>query len=131
LVGDPRFATLDQRVKHSEELDKLVESWTISYSPEYIMATLQGVGVPAGVVANSQDIVEDVQLKQYNFFREIDHPFMGKLTYAHPPAMKLSDAEATVGRATILGEHNEYVCKEILGYSQDEYNQLVKDKVFE
>jgi benzylsuccinate CoA-transferase BbsF subunit len=130
-IQDPRFVTLDQRVKHSDELDKLVESWTIAYAPEYIMAALQGAGVPAGVVSNSQDIVEDVQLKQYNFFREVEHPFMGKLPYAHAPAMKLSDAEASVGRATILGENNEYVCKDILGYSQAEYDQLVKDKVFE
>ncbi len=117
-ILDPRFATLGQRIKNSDELDKLVESWTQAYSPEYIMATLQAVGVSAGVVANSQDIVEDVQLQHYNFFREVDHPFMGKITYAHPPAMKLSDAEASVGRSTILGEHNEYVCREILGYSR-------------
>ena len=130
-IQDPRFDTLNERVKRSDELDKLVESWTLNYSPEFIMATLQAAGVGAGVVANSQDIVEDVQLKYYNFFREVDHPFMGKITYAHPPAMKLSEAESSVGRATILGEHNEYVCQEILGYSQSEYNQLLKEKVFE
>jgi crotonobetainyl-CoA:carnitine CoA-transferase CaiB-like acyl-CoA transferase len=128
---DPKFATLDQRVKHSDELDKLVESWTLNYSPEYIMATLQAVGVGAGVVSNSQDIVEDVQLKHYNFFREVDHPFMGKITYAHAPAMKLSEANSSVGRSTILGESNEHVCREILGYSQNEYEQLIKEKVFE
>ena len=128
---DSRFATIIGRVKHSDELDKKVEAWTVNCNAEHVMQTLQRVGISAGVVANSQDIAEDVQLKHYNYFHELDHPYMGKINYCHAPAMKLSGADSDVGRATILGEHNEYICQEILGYSHDDYLNLIRDKVFE
>ncbi len=128
---DPRFATISGRIQYRDELDKLVESWTIDYSPEQVMSILQAAGVGAGVVANAQDIVEDVQLKYYNFFRKVEHPYMGQLTYAHPAPLKLSEAESLVGPPPVLGAQNEYVCRQILGLSQEEYAQLVQAKVFE
>jgi benzylsuccinate CoA-transferase BbsF subunit len=130
-VNEPRFANLAERIKNSDELDKLVASWTINHTPEEVMALLQAVGVGAGVVANAQDVVEDPQLKYYNYFRTVEHPYLGKIDFAHPPAMKLSTAESEVSRSSILGEHNEYVCKDILGFSPADYDRLVKEKVFE
>ncbi len=137
VIGDPewtrdsRFSTITGRVENSDELDKLVEGWTIKHTPEKIMTLMQNAGVGAGVVSDARDIYEDPQLKYYNYFREVEHPLIGKVNYAHPPAFKLSDVESEVGRSTILGEHNEYVCKEILGYSDDAYKNLTRDKVFE
>ena len=128
---DSRFNTSIGRIENSDELDNLVEAWTINYAPEDVMTRLQNAGVGAGVVSNAQDITEDIQLNHYRYFREVEHPFIGKINYAHPPAFKLSEVDSEVGRSTILGEHNEFVCKEILGYSDDAFNNLIKDKVFE
>jgi crotonobetainyl-CoA:carnitine CoA-transferase CaiB-like acyl-CoA transferase len=128
---DSRFGTLSGRVKNSDELDGLVETWTVNYTPEQVMVMMQDVGVGAGVVSNARDIYEDIQLKHYRYFREVEHPLMGKITYAHPPSVKLSDVDSQVGRSSILGEHNEFVCKEILGFSDETYKNLVRDKVFE
>jgi benzylsuccinate CoA-transferase BbsF subunit len=137
VIGNPawtreaRFDTLTGRIAYSDDLDKLVETWTINHTPEKVMTLMQKAGVGAGVVSNAQDICEDIQLKHYRYFREVEHPYMGKLSFAHPPAFKLSAIDSEVGRSTILGEHNEFVCKEILGLSDDAYNGLVRDKVFE
>ena len=127
---NPDFKTANDRIKNSDELDKLVESWTSNYTPEQVMSLLQEAGVGAGVVSNAQDIVEDVQLKHYRYFREVEHPYMGKIPYAHPPAFKLSEVDSEVGPSTVLGEHNEFVCKEILGISDEVFKQLVRDQVF-
>jgi benzylsuccinate CoA-transferase BbsF subunit len=136
VIGSPawtaeeRFRTVLNRVKNSDELDRLVEAWTINYTPEQVMQRLQEASVGAGVVANARDIVEDKQLRHYRYFREVEHPYMGKISYAHPPSIKLSEADAQVGRSTILGEHNEYVCREILGLSGEAYQKLVESKAF-
>jgi benzylsuccinate CoA-transferase BbsF subunit len=128
---DPRFGTLAKRLENSGVLDEMVAAWTINHSPEEVMQNLQTAGVGAGVVSNARDIVEDPQLAHYNYFQEVDHPFIGKVKFAHPPAFKLSDVDADVGRSTILGEHNEYVCKDILGYSEPEYQNLIQQKIFD
>jgi benzylsuccinate CoA-transferase BbsF subunit len=128
---DPRFATADGRVKNSDELDRRVEEWTVNFAPEQVMTMLQGAGVGAGVAANAQDLDEDPQLNHYNFYRELDHPYMGKLRYYHPAAIKLSRAETEVRRPILLGEHTDYICTEILGMPQDEIDRLRQKGVFD
>ena len=128
---DSRFLTITGRIKHSDELDRLVEAWTIKHKAEEVMAMMQAAGVGAGVVANARDLVEDIQLNHYEYFREVDHPYIGKANYYHPPAFKLSGARAEVGRPPLLGEHNQYICREILGLSDEDMARLKRDGVFD
>jgi crotonobetainyl-CoA:carnitine CoA-transferase CaiB-like acyl-CoA transferase len=128
---DKKYAKAADRVKNSDALDKLVEAWTINYPPEAVEEILQKVGVGAGVVANAQDIDEDPQMNYYNFYRQIDHPYMGKLRYYHPAPIKLSAVETAVGRPVLLGEHTDYICKQILGMSQSEIDTLRQKGAFQ
>jgi crotonobetainyl-CoA:carnitine CoA-transferase CaiB-like acyl-CoA transferase len=102
----------------------------VNLTAEYVMEVLQKAGVGAGVVANARDLAEDAQLNYYGFFREVEHPYTGKASYYHPPAFELSEAPADVGRPTLLGEHNEYICREILGISGAEFALLKQEGVF-
>ncbi len=128
---EPRFSTLSGRVKNSEELDKLVGEWTIKFTAEQAMAMLQAGGVAAGLVVTAQDQMNDPQLKHYNFYQEFDHPYMGKLSFYMPPSFRLSKDAAERGRPPLIGEHNEYICKEVLGMSDDEIAELVIEEVLE
>ena len=42
---------------------------------------------------------------------------------------RLSETPYEIRRAPMLGEHNEYVCTELLGMSDDEFVQLIADGV--
>jgi crotonobetainyl-CoA:carnitine CoA-transferase CaiB-like acyl-CoA transferase len=128
---DKKYAKAADRVKYSDELDKLVEAWTSKYPPEAVEAMLQQAGVGAGVVADAKDINEDPQMNYYNFYHELDHPYVGKLRYYHPAPVKLSAAETAVQRPVLLGEHTDLVCKEILWMSQSEVDSLRANGVFE
>ena len=127
---DARFSTMGNRVKNSDELDKLVEAWTIDFTAEQVMAMMQSAGVAAGVVATAQDSEEDPQLKHYDFFHYIDHPYIGNRNFYHPAPFKLSRATAERARPTLIGEETERVCKEFLGMKDEEYAQLDKEGVF-
>lgn len=128
---DEKFATLDGRIKHSDEIDKNVNEWTEKYTPEQVMEMMQNEGVAAGVVATAQDSEADPQLKAYDFFREIEHPYLGKQKFFHPPGFTLSDATAELHRPVFLGEHTEYICKDILGISDDDFSRMQHDGVFD
>ena len=130
-ASDPRFATAAGRVANSDELDRLVEEWTIKFTPEKVMTMLQEAGVGAGVVANARDLDNDAQLNHYNFYRELDHPYIGKRRYYHPEAMKLSAAEAEVRRPVLVGEHTDDICTRILGMSRSEIDRLRQKGVFD
>jgi crotonobetainyl-CoA:carnitine CoA-transferase CaiB-like acyl-CoA transferase len=136
-IGSPKwsqakkYSTSTNRLQYGDELDNLVESWTMNYPPEAVEEILQSVGVGAGTVANAQDIDEDPQMNYYNFYREIEHPYVGRLRYYHPAPIKLSAVETAVGRPVLVGEHTDYICTKILGMSQGEVAGLRKKGVFE
>jgi crotonobetainyl-CoA:carnitine CoA-transferase CaiB-like acyl-CoA transferase len=128
---DPKFTTLPARKENEDELDRLVEEWTINYSAEEVMTMMQVAGVAAGVVETSQDLLEhDPQLKHRHFIRELDHPEVGKY-YAPGPAFALSKCPCEPSSAPLVGEHNEYVLKEVIGMSDEEISELVIDGVVE
>jgi len=130
-VHDERFATLLGRKQNEDELDALVAAWTSEHEAEEVMARLQRAGVSAGVVATGEDIHRDPQLQHRGHFQTLEHSEMGSIRYDMPP-YRLSKTPARLHRpAPCLGEHNEYICREILGLSADEVADLMAEGVLE
>jgi crotonobetainyl-CoA:carnitine CoA-transferase CaiB-like acyl-CoA transferase len=128
-TADARFATPGGRKEHEDELERLVEQWTVGLTPEEVMGGLQSAGVGAAVVATGEDVMaNDPQLRHRCTYRELDHPEMGR-HLVHGPAFRMSDLSYHIRRAPLLGEHSEYVLKEILGMLDEEIAQLVVDGV--
>jgi benzylsuccinate CoA-transferase BbsF subunit len=130
LTEDPRFATLTARKESEVELDRIINAWTAGRSAEEVMNIMQSAGVAAGVLQTGEDLMEkDPQLKARNFFPEIEHPEIGKYRANSGAHFKLSKYDYDLKRAPLLGEHNEYVFKKILGVTDDEYKTLVETEV--
>ncbi len=131
LVNDPRFGSMQARKENEEELDRIVECWTLDHSAEEVMSMMQAAGVSAGVAENAQDLLEhDPQLRHRRFFRELAHPEVGIYRAPRPPYI-LSSCDCELKRAPLLGEHNEYVLKQIAGYSEEEIADLIAKGVVE
>jgi crotonobetainyl-CoA:carnitine CoA-transferase CaiB-like acyl-CoA transferase len=122
---------LTNRVKNSDELDRLIEEWTIKFTAEQVAAMMQRAGVSAGVVENVEDLFQNPQLKYYQHFHELDHPVLGRCAYYQGPGFRLSAANYEVARPPLLGEHNEYVYTKILGIPDDEFVRLLQEGVFD
>ncbi len=128
---DPRFATLPGRLENADELDHLVEEWTANYSAEQVMQMMQAAGVAAGVTQNAKDLHEDPQLKHRKHYWVLDHPETGPATY-DSPAYKLSKTPSQPRMpAPCLGEHNEFVCCQLLDISGEEFVSLMAEEVFD
>ncbi len=128
---DIRFSTLKSRQENEKELDRLVGEWTVNFSAEEVMMKMQEAGVAAGVLATGQDLMDkDPQLQHRGLFEELDHPEIGKYRAAGT-AFKLSKSLTGLHSAPMLGEHNEYIMKEILGMSDEDVSQLVIEGVIE
>jgi len=129
LASDPKYSTLLSRKQHEDELDTIVEAWTATRSPEDVMGLMQASGVAAGVVADARDQAGDPQLAHYNFFEEREHPVIGKIPFYHGPCFRLSETPYEIGRATMIGEHNEFVYTELLGIPDEEWASLMAEGV--
>ena len=124
------FSAFTERKTNEAKLNHHVEQWTSQHEPEHIMMLLQKEGVAAGVLLNAKDICSDVQLKERECFWSGDHKELGPFSYLGQPS-KLSLTPAKLYRdAPSLGEHNEYICLEMLGMSEDEYAQCLMNGAF-
>jgi len=123
---DGRFADALSRVKNQEALDERIEAWTVTQENIPLMHRLQQAGVPAGVVYNAADVFADPHLKERGFFQEMTQEDCGTHLYHGLPWK----ASKTPNRLRLppcrLGEHNEYVYKEVIGVSDEEYAELEK-----
>jgi len=130
LATVPRFASFQQRKENEDEIDCLISEWTAERPAEEVMGMLQEVGIAAGVAQTGKDLLEnDPQLVYRRFFRELEHKEIGKHHYEAPPfRLSKTPCELTTP-GPCMGEHNEYVCKKILGFSDKEYNDLMADRV--
>lgn len=138
VIGNPewtnqiKFSTLAGRKENEDELNQRIEEWTINHTAEEVTSKLQQAGVPAAPVRNVEDIVENCpQLKYRHYFWTLNHPEIGKHKY-YRSGYILSETPAELNMpAPCLGEHTEYVCKELLGMSEDEYVDLLINDAFE
>jgi benzylsuccinate CoA-transferase BbsF subunit len=126
---EPRFTTALGRVKHHQELNARVESWTVSQRAEDVMHRLQAAGIAAGVVQSAADLACDPQLVHRGQEVCLDHPEVGVQRY-HAPAFHLSASPVRLRPVPTLGQHNAYVFKGLLGLSDAEYDTLEQEGVF-
>ena len=62
-------------------------------------------------------LLDSDHLKERGYFVEVDHPETGKVRY--PGAqVKMGDTPYELKRAPLLGEHNDEIYRDHLGYSE-------------
>jgi benzylsuccinate CoA-transferase BbsF subunit len=125
------FSTLTGRKGNEDRLDALVEEWTLQRAPEEAAEIMQKAGIAAGVVASGEDLSKNPQLAARGFYKMLNHTEIGPVPFSNPP-FKLSKTSVEVRTAApCFGEHTEYVCRQILGMSDDEFINLLQSGVFE
>jgi crotonobetainyl-CoA:carnitine CoA-transferase CaiB-like acyl-CoA transferase len=127
LKTDPRFATRAERACHHDELDRLIEAWTIVHTHDEAMHLLQRAGIAAGAVLNVAELSGDPHLGERAFFQRAtdgsERRFPGL-------PFRLSQGRGEIRRpGPSLGEHNAYVLCELLGRSPGELEPLTEDKI--
>jgi benzylsuccinate CoA-transferase BbsF subunit len=127
----PEFATLLDRKQNEDKLNELVEEWTVNHTAEEVMTMMQQAGVKAGVVQTVEDVVEyDLQLRHRHFFWTLKHPECGETIHNRPTYILSKTPSELRMPAPCLGEHTDYVCKELLRIPEEEYVNLLLDNVF-
>jgi crotonobetainyl-CoA:carnitine CoA-transferase CaiB-like acyl-CoA transferase len=128
LASQKEYSDLAARKQNEDSLDKIVAAWTVKYSPQEAEAILQKAGVPAHVVSRPSDIYNDQQLASRKYFTTLEQAAMGKQKYEPQSCFILSKTpREQVMPSPMVGEHNEYVFKELLGMSDDEIADHIID----
>lgn len=129
-LEDKRFADNLSRWRNRDELDKLIEGWTINHSKFQVMNLLQRVGVAATVCYDplTPDLFCDVNVRDRQSFIQVNHTELGP-RWTAAPVWRFSETPASIDRhAPLVGEHNDYVFGQLLGLSQEEIQKLKEEQ---
>ena len=82
-------------------------------------------------IATMSDILQSPQLKERNFWFELEHPELGNVCIKYPGQF-VRALDVVVGperRAPLVGEHNEEIYRSELGLSIDDITKLKSDAI--
>ena len=127
---DPRFVNHQARGSNQQLLDGLIEAWTRTLTTREVLELMDQHGVPAGQIYRAPEMLEDPHFKARNAIVETDHPYFGKLKMQNT-APKFSETPGGIHSAapTELGQHNDEVYRDLLGYSDERLAALRASKV--
>jgi formyl-CoA transferase len=130
LAGDPRYATLEERLKEGRmrELIQLCDRIFASQPMPYWQRALEAADVPYSVVATLDDVVADKQMQANGVFVEIDDPVLGRVRTVDTPLQIEGHPKVTRAPAPRLGEHTAAILAEI-GMGEQEIRSLTQRRV--
>ncbi|MBC7624024.1 MAG: formyl-CoA transferase [Aeromicrobium sp.] len=115
LATDPRFAVIGDRRKNQSAMWGLITQYAANYTKREFMAILNPINVPCGPIMSTTDLANDEHIRGREMYVEIEDEKRGKWWNVGMP-IKLSASPAKIARAPFLGEHNDDVLKNVLGY---------------
>jgi len=111
------------------EVDALLKPWLMAHTTDEIMQICVERAIPFSEVMSIKEVADCPHLNEREFFLEIEREQVGKLKYPGFP-FNFSETPCRINRpAPLLGQHNEKIYKERLGYSSEELVRLFRARV--
>jgi crotonobetainyl-CoA:carnitine CoA-transferase CaiB-like acyl-CoA transferase len=132
LADDEKFATRDARVKNFQELNAFIEQFARSLTSSEAVARLERAGTPAAEVRDPYAATRDPRVVQRGETVPLQHPKYGAVEDVYGMGMPVTFSGSNVGfdqPPPEMGEHNDRVYGQVLGYSPEQIAELKARKV--
>ncbi|MEM8708871.1 MAG: CoA transferase, partial [Actinomycetota bacterium] len=119
------FAGFDRaaRLAARADIETAFASWLADRDVFETQATLLAAGCPAYVSLRATDLIRDPQLEHRGFFTPLEHRVIDA-RFDGPVSHFSSTPHAPWRAGPTIGEHNEQILKDLLGFTDDEITEL-------
>lgn len=120
-TSDSRWDRLSGRLEWQDELDANIRAWTEKRDKFIVATRCRNAGVPAAPVQKPGERIDhDPNTEGWGLWPTVKHSYMGDVRVDGLP-VHLSETDWSLEwGAGCLGEHNEQVLCDLLGYSKDD-----------
>ncbi|MDY6833533.1 MAG: CoA transferase [Chloroflexota bacterium] len=129
LVEDVRFNNPLKRLIEADPLRQILRDWMKERTSAEVIDILSKESIPCGIVQDADMVNRDPQLEARGMLTSVPHPVYGKVDV---PGIPIQFSE-TPGRLDApcpeLGQHNDEILSEVLGYSPEERYKLKGDGI--
>ena len=129
-ISNRDWETAESRLSQRKSLDEAIGRWTSDKDKHEVMHLLQSGGVACGAVYNTRDIATDAHHADRGFFEISQHPEPVGPRPHSAPLFGLTGVDRPPDRlAPRFGEANRKVFQELLGRTDQEYDELMDQQV--
>lgn len=130
LATDSRFCGHTERGANSEELDRIINSWTKTKTVAEVDALMQEAGVPAGKIYRAPEMLDDPHFKARNAIVDTPTDEWPQLKMQNVfPKMSKTQGEIRWPGVATLGAHNNEVYGGELGISDAELGRMQSESI--
>ena len=128
IESEPAWASAAGRQAARAAVDAAMGRWLSGRTATEAVDALQGAGVPAGDVQDSEDLAEhDPQLRARGFWHTMDHALFGQRGHDGFPARWSTSELEPYRPSPYLGEHNFEVFGDLLGWDPERIATAIGD----
>jgi crotonobetainyl-CoA:carnitine CoA-transferase CaiB-like acyl-CoA transferase len=129
LKTDPRYARLEDRVEHMDEIDALVSEFTSRHDKQALFDLLMSHRVPCSPVRNLDEVVNDAHMHERRALEWVEHPMYGRVCLPNS-CLRFDGVEPLPIRPSgVQGRDNRTVYVDWLGLTDNEFAQLGREGV--
>ncbi len=129
LLNDPRFQTNNARVQNREALHSIIKEWFKKRDYSEIHELFLKEGMPFSLVYSIKDIFDDPHYIARQNIIEINDPQIGPVKMQNVVPKLSRTPGAVSSSAPELGEHNEEVYGNLLGFTKEELKAFREEGV--
>jgi succinyl-CoA--D-citramalate CoA-transferase len=121
LSTDPNYACVQSRRQYRKRIDETIGAWALQQDARHLTEALQALGIAAGHVCDSRDLLSDPHLIARGFYEKVQHhePVGERPIIGRPYRLRFRDAKIKKGGPR-FGEDNTAILRDIVGMSAEQ-----------
>ncbi|MGD8389815.1 MAG: CoA transferase, partial [Desulfobacteraceae bacterium] len=116
---NPRYQDPVAICSYADEVDALLAPWLMEHTREEIQNIAKEFRIAVAPVRRVDEVLNDPHFRMRNCFTEVESEDLGRIGFPAPPYRFSRAPNKMPGMAPKLGQDNERVYCEFLGYSRE------------